>query len=937
MIRCRVLNNSIMKKLLNIILFLLINLVLAGQDNNLSLQFRSILFRDLTDTIESTIPVKIFYSDKWVDSLYLDVNASEESVAKLFDKSLKTKGFSFIITDNNQIILSRGFPIKTNFNKEYREQLRRKIIRADTLKYIQQLPEDDQQSINDEYRIFRIGNPSALKRSETAFLSGTIRNSANDEPVAGAIVYIDKLKAGVLTNDEGYYQVELPKGEQQIEYRMVGMRTAKRNITIFSDGALDINLFQSTNQLDEVTVSASRENNVRNVTMGIEKISVKMLKQLPMGLGETDLIKSSLLLPGVQSASEASNGFNIRGGSIDQNLILFNGAPIINVSHFFGFFSAFNSDIIKDVTLYKSGIPAKFGGRVSSVMDIEISDGSREKVNISGGISPVTGRLMVEGPIIKNKSSFILSGRTTYSDWILGLLDNVQLNKSSAYFNDFQGQLSFDLNQKNTLSISGYLSNDMFDYYLENTINYSNLASTVKLKHTFGPKFSLQLSGIISNYNYTLDSKRDAAFFNSLSYKLNQRLFRADFTYFPVSKHKIEFGLDATNYSLLPGTQKPIGDESEVEYKTLKKENAIEPSFYFSDEYEYSPRLLFSGGLRFTMFTLLGPGTKFIYPEGVPLSADYITDTINYNNGQIIKLYPGLEFRFSSRFIIAPDLSVKAGIQRNFQYLNMISNTTSMSPTDIWKLSDSYIKPQRGDQYSLGLYKNLRRSAAEASVEVYYKSLHNIIDYKGGAVLLMNEHLETDILNGTGKAYGVEVMMKKQAGKITGWIGYTYSRSLIKVDGEYDEEKINGGRYFPASFDKPHDLKVIVNTRLSRRINFTTNFMYSTGRPITFPVTYYEFNNVARVFYSERNEFRVPEYMRLDLAATMNGNLKSNKLNHSSFTFTVYNVLGRRNPYSIFFKVENGTVKGYQMSIFGQPIFMVSYNFRIRGNASSDF
>jgi hypothetical protein len=937
MIPLGILKKRLMKKFFSFILLLSFSLALAAQEKNISFQFRSILFSDLADTIENTVPVKIYYSDKWVDSLYLDINASEESVAKLFDKSISTKGFSFIITDHNQIILSKGFPIKTNFNKEYREQLRRKIIMADTLKYIQQLPDDGQNSINDEYKIFRIGNPSALKRSQTAFLSGTVRNSTNDEPVAGAIIYIDKLKAGVLTNEDGFYQVELPKGELQIEYRMVGMRTAKRNITIFSDGSLDVDLFQSTNQLDEVTVSASRENNVRNVTMGIEKISVKMLKQLPMGLGETDLIKSSLLLPGVQSASEASNGFNIRGGSIDQNLILFNGAPIINVSHFFGFFSAFNSDIIKDVTLYKSGIPAKFGGRVSSVMDIAINDGNKEKVNISGGVSPVTARLMVEGPVIKNKSSFILSGRTTYSDWILGMLDNVQLNNSSASFNDFQGQLSFNLNQNNTLSVSGYLSNDMFDYYLENKINYSNLASTVKLKHTFGPKFSMQLAGIISNYNYELDSKRNATLYNSLTYKLNQRLLRADFTYFPIAKHKIEFGLDATNYSLLPGTQKPIGEASETEFKSLKKENAIEPSIYFSDEYEYSARLLLSGGLRFTMFTSIGPGTKFLYAQGGPLSTDYITDTITYKNGQIIQTYPGLEFRFSSRFILAPDLSLKAGIQRNFQYLNMISNTTSMSPTDIWKLSDSYIKPQRGDQYSLGIYKNLRRSAAEASVEVYYKSLNNIIDYKGGAVLLMNEHLETDILNGTGKAYGLEIMLKKQAGKLTGWIGYTYSRSFLKVDGKYDEEKINDGKYFPASFDKPHDLKVIANAKLSRRINFTTNFMYSTGRPITYPVTYYEFNNVVRVFYSERNEFRVPDYMRLDLSATMNGNLKSNKLNHSSFTFTVYNVLGRRNPYSIFFKVENGTVKGYQMSIFGQPIFMVTYNFRIRGNASSDF
>jgi hypothetical protein len=312
-------------------------------------------------------------------------------------------------------------------------------------------------------------------------------------------------------------------------------------------------------------------------------------------------------------------------------------------------------------------------------------------------------------------------------------------------------------------------------------------------------------------------------------------------------------------------------------------------------------------------------------------------DTVIYRSGELIKTYPGLEFRFSSRFVLAPDLSLKAGFQRNYQYLHMISNTTSMTPTDIWKLSDKYIRPQRGDQVSLGLYKNLSSKAVETSIETYYKWINNILDYKGGAELLMNEHLETDIINGTGKAYGVEFMIKKQLGMLTGWISYTYSKVLLKVDGKYEEEKVNEGKYFPANFDKPHDLKLVLNAKFFRRLNFTSNFVYNTGRPITYPVAYFNFLNVNRIFYSERNEFRIPDYLRLDFAATLNGNLKAKKLNHSSLTFTVYNVLGRRNPYSIFFKVEDGTVKGYQMSIFGQPIFMISYNFRILGNASNDF
>jgi hypothetical protein len=387
----------------------------------------------------------------------------------------------------------------------------------------------------------------------------------------------------------------------------------------------------------------------------------------------------------------------------------------------------------------------------------------------------------------------------------------------------------------------------------------------------------------------------------------------------------------------MPGDQKPVGIYSVIAPKQLESERALEPAVYASDEYEISPRLLLSGGLRFTLFTEFGPKTQLEYNPNGPRRLDNIVDTIHYGSGKIIKTYPGLEFRFSSRFVIDPDLSVKAGIQRNYQYLDMISNTTSMTPTDIWKLSDNYIKPQRGDQFSLGIYKNLNNKALEISVEGYYKILKNILDYKGGAELLMNDHLETDILNGNGKAYGIEFMVKKQLGMLTGWISYTYSRVLLKVDGKYEEEKINNGNYFPANYDKPNDLKFVANMKFFRRLNFTTNFVYNTGRPITYPVAYYDFLNVDRVFYSERNEFRIPDYMRLDFAATINGNLKAKKLNHSSFTFTVYNALGRKNPYSIFFKDENGVVKGYQMSIFGQPIFMVTYNFRILGNASTDF
>lgn len=926
-----------MKKILYIIIFAILVIDANAQESNLSLQFGSILFKKLADTIEKTIPVKIYYSNTWVDSLTLHINSKNESLNSLLNNSIAKNGLSFIITDDNKIILSKGYTIKTNFRKEYLEYLELNQTKADTTTYARAAAKIENKTINDEYNVFKIGNPSGQSNNGKVFLTGTIKNPQTGDPLVGVIVYVEKLKVGAVTNSVGYYSIELPKGQYQIEFRMVGMRQTVRNIIIYSDGALNVEMTENTNQLNEVVVSANRENIVKNVRMGIEKINIKMLKQIPMGMGEVDLFKSSLLLPGVQSVGEASSGYNIRGGSADQNLILLNGAPIINPSHFFGFFSAFNSDMIEDVTLYKSGIPAKFGGRVSSVMDIVLKEGSKQKFNVSGGISPLTGRLMVEGPIIKNKASFIISTRTTYSDWILRQLKDIQLKKSSASFYDVQGMLVFDPNDKNSFSLSGYLSNDYFDYYKESTISYRNLASTFKWRHTYSPKFASQFSATVSNYDYHDNSTQDSTTNYSLYYRLNQQILRADFTYRPIEGHKVDFGLDATNYYLMPGVQNPVGIYSDILPKQLQSERALEPAIYASDEFDISPRLLISGGLRFTLFTAFGPRSVNIYRDNSPRTLDNIVDTVYYGKGSILKSYPGLEFRISGRFILTPDLSMKAGIQRNYQYINMISNTTSMTPTDIWKLSDNYIKPQRGDQFSVGFYKNMNSKALELSVEGYYKILDNILDYKGGAELLMNDHLETDIINGTGKAYGVELMLKKQLGMLTGWVSYTYSRVLLKVNGKFEEEKVNDGNYFPANYDKPNDLKLVANAKLFRRLNFTSNFVYNTGRPITYPVAYYNFLNINRVFYSERNEFRIPDYLRLDLAATINGNLKAKKLNHSSLTFTVYNALGRKNPYSIFFKAEDGVVKGYQMSIFGQPIFMITYNFRILGNASTDF
>ncbi len=926
-----------MRKTLLIIILLGSALSLQGQENNLTFRFNRILFSDLIDTLEKSVPVKIYYSKRWTDTLYLDVSADNSSAESVLDKALRRDGLSFFITDDNRIIMSKGFSVKTGFGKEYADYLRERYTEATTAEYIRPVMEAEGSTISDEYRLFRIGRPSASEKPERVTLTGVVTDATDGERIPSVVVYVDKLKSGAMTNNAGFYSISLPPGQYRIEFRMIGMKTASRNVLIYSDGTLDLSLTESPSQLGEVVVSANRENNVRNTRIGIEKINVKMLKQIPLGLGEADLLKSSLMLPGIQTVGEASSGFNVRGGSTDQNLVLLNYAPIINASHFFGFFSAFNSDLITDVTLFKSGMPARYGGRLSSVMEIIPLEGNMERLKVSGGISPVTGRLMVEGPVVKERVSFVLGARTTYSDWLLGMLDDIKLRNSSAGFIDLQGTLSANINEKNSLSLSGYYSNDRFDYYRESGFNYGNLAATLKWKHSFGRRLSAQFFAIMSNYEYKLSSNSDSTEYHNLYYELNQKIARADFIFNSSPTNKMEFGIDATAYSLSPGRREPFGDYTLITPAELQTEQALEPSLYLSDEYEITPRISVSAGIRGTLYTNLGPETEYRYYDELPRSPETIRDTLTFGAGEVANFYPGLDFRFSSRFILTPKSSVKIGAQRAYQYLHMISNTTSMSPVDIWKLSDAYIKPQRGDQVSAGYYMNFDRKAIETSVEAYYKWLENTLDYKGGAELLMNDHLETDILNGDGKAYGVELMVKKQSGTVTGWVSYTYSRVLMRVKGRFEEEMVNGGNYFPASYDKPHDLKVVVNTKASRRFNLTSNFVYSTGRPITYPVAFYDFYNSSHVYYSKRNDYRIPYYMRLDLSATVNGNLRAKKLNHSSLTATVYNVLGRKNPYSIFFKNENGAVNGYRMTIFAQPIFMLTYNFRIFGNAEGDF
>ncbi len=706
------------------------------------------------------------------------------------------------------------------------------------------------------------------------------------------------------------------------------MKDTRRRVILYADGKLDVEMEDDVIALKEVVIEAEKDVNVSGMQMGQQRVDIKTIRQVPTALGEADLLRVILTLPGVKSVGESSTGLNVRGGATDQNLILYNDAPIYNTSHLFGFFSAFNPDVIKSAELYKSGIPSRFGGRLSSVLDVQTRDGNKKKLVGSGGIGLLTGRLTLEGPLIKEKTSFIIGGRSTYSDWLLKQLPNSSFNNSRASFYDLNLHVTHDVNEKNTLYLTGYLSKDNFRLNSDTTYQYQNQTATLKWKHIVNNKLYSVFTGSYSGYKYSVSSEKNPVNAYQLNFALSQSQVKADFNYFPSNQHAVDFGISSTYYKLSPGNFQPRGRESLILPDVVPSEQGIENAVYIGDKFDITDQLSISGGLRYSAYTYLGAKSVFQYAPGLPRTVNTITDTLTYGNNQAIQTYHGPEYRLSLRYALSRTASIKASFNRMRQYIQMLSNTTVIAPTDIWKLSDPNIKPQIGDQYALGFYRNNRTNTIETSVEVYYKTMQNLLDYRSGAVLFLNQHIETDVVNAQGKAYGIEFLVKKTTGKLNGWLSYTYARTLLRTNGLNNTEIINQGAYYPSNYDKPHDFTMIGNYKINRRFSLSLNFTYSTGRPITLPVSKYTLDGAQRLLYSERNQYRIPDYYRADFAMNIEGNHKVKKLAHSSWTIAVYNLTGRRNVYSVYFKSENGYINGYKLSIFGQPIPSVTYNFR---------
>ncbi len=890
-----------------------------------SLTFENSTRVEVLEQLETLTPYRFFFVESWFDNLKISGQYQDTALRLILNDLFTNTVVNYYFSDNYKIILTQNNLIYDDLPDDFfgRTDQEDQEDSSKPIFYSEQAA-----TARTGVETIRIGKESKNASRKSFVLSGQIKNNVTGEPIPNLVISVPDKNINAVTDIEGKYRIELPAGANDLELQSLGIENLKKKVIIYNDGTFNFNLAENPELLDEVIIDADKDSNVKDAVTGITQIEVKEIKTIPLVLGERDVLKVATTLPGISTAGEGVAGYNVRGGNTDQNLILLDNAVIYNPTHFFGIFSALNPFTTDDVDIYKGSIPAQYGGRLSSVFDIRTKDGNTQKFSGEGAIGPVTSNLTLEIPVVKDKSSLLIGGRATYSDWILKQLDDEQLQNSQASFYDVIAKYHHNFDEKNSLSISGYYSDDVFSISSDSTFNYNNALFSLRYSHKFNERNRGSILVSNSNYGYNIGFDSNSARDFDLDYGVQETEVKLLMNHLLNEKHNFTYGLSGKLYNNSPPNIAPKGPESLVNPTDIQDEQAFESGIFFEDNYNVNKNLSFNLGLRYSFYAFLGPTEQSVYLDGLPKNDATRVETISYGNNEVVENYGGPEIRVSGRYSFSEDFSIKASYNNNYQFIHTLTTNTTATPQDTWKLSDLNIEPQRANQFSLGLFKNLDGNTYELSLEGYYKLTDNILDYKVGADLLLNENIETEVLQGEGKAYGVEFLVRKNKGKLNGWIGYTYSRSFIKLDSEFNEERVNDGEFFPSNYDKPHDFSLVANYKLTRRYSFSMNFVYQTGRPVTFPVGNYQFNNAEYVFYSNRNEFRIPDYMRLDLGINIEGNHKTKKLAHSFWNISVYNVLGRNNPFAVFFVTEDGQVKAYQSSIFAVPVPTITYNFR---------
>ncbi|PIF63502.1 TonB-dependent receptor [Flavobacterium sp. 11] len=778
--------------------------------------------------------------------------------------------------------------------------------------------------------------PSFFSFAQEKFtLSGTIIDANSNETLIGVNVVIPELKTGVTTNEYGFYSLTVPQGKYTVQISYLGYQTIEESISLNQNIKNNFNLYSNETALKEVIITDNKTKiDIKKPEMSVNKLSISTIKKMPVVLGEVDVLKSILLLPGVTNAGEGASGFNVRGGGADQNLILLDEATIFNSSHVFGFFSVFNPDAIKDLKLYKGGIPARYGGRASSVLDIYQKDGNSKGFHVNGGIGLISSRILAEGPLVKDKGSFLIGGRSSYAHLFLKLSEEQKNN--SAYFYDLNTKLSYKLDANNSLYLSGYFGRDVFSLNKSFTNIYGNATLNLRWNHLFSERLFSNLSLIYSDYYYGLDL--DFVGFKWDSGIKNYNI-KYDFKNYISDKFKLNYGINGIYYEFNPGTIQPSDADSGINFDQLDKKYAFEPALYINADHEISSKIALSYGLRYSMFYRLGQSTVNIYENDNPVmfnselqiyeKATPIS-TKFYDRNKVIQSYNYLEPRFSLAYQINEDQSVKASYNRMVQYLQLISNTSSPTPLDVWTPSDSFIKPQIADQVALGYFKNFENDMYSLEVETYYKEVQNRLDYIDGADLIANKAIEQIILNGQLRSYGLEIMFRKNEGKFNGWISYTLSKSEQQTPGRTPiETGINNGQWYNSVYDKLHNIAITTSYNWNEKWSFGANFALQTGQPVTYPVGQYEYLGINVPSYGLRNENRLPAYHHLDIAATLTPRKNKNREWKGEWVFSIYNLYNRKNAASINFRQnsDTGSNEAVKTSIFG-VVPAVSYNFK---------
>jgi len=925
-----------MQRLFLIAALSLFTISLSGQhpDYIFSGDYNRVPFDSFVESLESSSGLTFFYRASWTSEVTVTATGSELSLDAVLAQNLEPYGLTYYIDEGKNVFILKGVTIQRI------EDLTASVVKRRSSLVEISSDEDKEAEYfggpNKEETIesIVIGKSTDIASNGRVNLYGKIWDAENGESLVGATIYFPESGKGTITDLYGRFQVVLAPGSYMLNVNSLEMKEKRYALTIYSDGRLDVGMEKDVIPIKEVVIRAEKNQNVSGMQMGHARIDINTIKEIPLIMGEKDVLKVAQLLPGIQSVGEGSSGFNVRGSSVDENMFYINRIPIYNTSHLFGFFSSFSPDIIKDFSLYKSNIPVEYGGRIASVFSISTREGNKNNLTARGGISPITGHIAVEGPIKKEKHSFVLSARSSYSDWLLKFLEDPLLRDSKASFYDLSAGITLEPDTRNLIKAFGYYSSDNFQYTDLLHYDYQNTGASLTWRHRINPALSSVMALVFSQYSFGTVNTEYISSAYSHHYRIGQYEISSDLLWIPVPNHTLTFGGKIIYYGLQRGDIIPFGEESVRSPVSLGSENGLEEDLYVSDKYEIVPGLTLYGGLRYSIFSYLGPTLVYTYYPDAPREPDNITDSLQFKAGQPVRTYSGPDVRLAANLSTGASSSVKLSYNRTRQYLFMLSNTIAIAPTDQWKLCDYHIRPLYGDQISAGFYKDVPRKGIRTSAELYVKRTHNQVEYRPNAEFTGSATVERDVLQGVQDAYGFELMLEKEMGNLTGWISYAYSRSLVKVDGEYPWEQINDGNRYPSNYDKPHALNMILNYRLNRRFSLSGNVVYNTGRPVTYPVSSYYLSGEEIINFSERNAYRLPDYFRIDLSVNIEGNLKAKKNIHSYWMLNIYNLTGRRNAYTIFFRSEEGQVNSYRMSIFGTPIVSLSWNFKFGNYAS---